>query len=184
MTLSKQIILLSLSLCFGIAACIADKAVNKEKLNNSMTDDAYIFFKNMRQTYYSMEDMPDAGIRIYRNRKNRPFDTTKVMLNVAIVVNWKMNKAYLALESSPLLGDEIHIKWTNEDHTESGKYLISVRNQANQMDFATDIYHGILKEYQFQLLDNRQDSHSFLDDDQRDAFRITMKDFYRLTGAL
>lgn len=54
---------------FSCMACSVNtsKKVELEKLTFSYTDDAYIFFRNMRQTNYDLKVMEEGGWRIYRH---------------------------------------------------------------------------------------------------------------------
>jgi hypothetical protein len=162
----------------------SNKPIKREKLSTQMNDDAYVFFRNMRQTYYHIEDLGDAGIRIYRFKKQAELDSSRAMMQIGIMVNWRSNKAYLLLQPSPIVGDSIRLSYlTNEG--EQGTWQLNERNQQLLLDFATDMYEGLQKGYAFTLYDSLGNGHPFLDVEQnREAFRICLKDFYRLTRVL
>lgn len=148
-----------------------------------MTDDAYLFFRNLRQTYYHIEEMPEAGIRIYRHKNLPSYDTAAAMIDVGIMVNWKMSKAYILVQPSPILGDSVTLFLEKYENEKPKSLVLKERNQHKQLLFSADLFDAINSGVQLQLVDTAGSKTPFLaEEKERDAMRITLKDFYKLTG--
>lgn len=156
--------------------------VDQEELNFKTTDDSEIFFKNVRQLYYDLEEMQAANLNVYRI-KERSVSADYPVINLAIVWNWLKDEAYILIEPNETLIEEdpIVVQWKIPDTGESGSLEYSPGNTMVQLSFATELYNGILNNHTFEttvnglrkpLLDIHKD---------REAFRKTMADYFRLT---
>lgn len=161
-----------------------DQLIEKEKLTFNYTDDAYIFFRNIRQSNYDLEILEEADWRIYRH-EDREKDTTH-SFNTAIVVNWRINKAYSILETNePVQKANLKITWNSPDSQEQGEIILSELQRQQELAFLTEIYNHIIQEHQLRWSpDGLKQTPLFHNNDHKEAFRVSMYDFYRLTGVL
>lgn len=161
-----------------------DQLIEKEKLNFNYTDDAYIFFRNIRQSNYNLEILEEADWRIYRH-EDRGKDITQ-SFNTAIVVNWRINKAYAILEINKNVQKEgLKITWTNPDSRDHGEIILKELQRQQELAFLSEIYNHALQEHQLSWSPNGQKQVPlFSNNDHKEAFRVSMYDFYRLTGVL
>ena len=135
----------------------------------------------MRQSYYDLEENKAAKFQVFRFAK-RSVNTDKPIFNLAIVNNFLKDEAYLLLEPNQSTGDiPYKIISTNDSTKVSRTILLAAQNRETTLNFAADIYDDIKLENQLQLsigdtlidiLDNHQ---------EREAFRITVSDYLRLT---
>jgi len=177
----------ALIIAFIFIQCNPDKEtrVSNEGLNFSTTDPSELFFKNVRQLFYDKEVMREANRDIYR-LKGRSQSTDHPMVNLAIVINWRVDEAYLLLEPNALLSDSdsLIVQWRDPATGEEGVHMYSSGDKLEQLTWISQVYHGLLDRHTFTILLNRQ-TYPFLDDqDQREAFRITVFDFLRLVEVI
>tara|TARA_R100000027_G_scaffold66767_1_gene63404 strand:+ start:254 stop:760 length:507 start_codon:yes stop_codon:yes gene_type:complete len=160
------------------------KKVELEKLRFSYTDDAYIFFRNMRQTHYDLEVMEEGGWRIYRH-EDRQQDTSGFYFNVSLVVNWKLNRVYPIIEMTEQLKKEgLVVEWRALESEESGKITLEGMKRRDEMLFVSKIYNKMTEEVEFFISIENQKTPLFPNTDAKEAFRISLYDFYRMTGLL
>ncbi|MGM0581351.1 MAG: hypothetical protein ACQETL_11765 [Bacteroidota bacterium] len=155
-----------------------------DKLRFSYTDDAYIFFRNMRQTQYDLEVMEEGGWRIYRH-EDRQQDTTDFYFNVSLVVNWKVNRVYPIIEMAERFKKEgLTVEWKALESDESGKIALEGIKRRDEMLFVSKVYNKMTEEVEFFISIENQKTPLFPDSDTKEAFRISLYDFYRMTGLL
>ena len=160
------------------------KKVELEKLRFNYTDDAYIFFRNMRQTHYDLEVMEEGGWRIYRH-EDRQQDTSDFYFNVSLVVNWKLNRVYPIIEMTEQLKKEgLVVEWRALESEESGKITLEGMKRRDEMLFVSKIYNKMTEEVEFFISIENQKTPLFPNTDAKEAFRISLYDFYRMTGLL
>ena len=156
-----------------------DKGVDRNKFTFKTGDDTEIFFKNMRQSYYDLEENKAAKFNVFRI-KSRLKEDSLPLLNPAIVINYLQDEAYILLEPNAFLQryGPLTIQWRHTESGEAGTYQLDAMNKNNMLEFSSLLYEGIMANYQFTL----PDGVPFLEDPTaREAFRITMSDYYRLT---
>ncbi|MBK6265485.1 hypothetical protein JKA74_10590 [Marivirga sp. S37H4] len=175
-----------ISLSFLMACSInTSREIEKEKLTFNYRDDAYIFFRNMRQARYNLEVMEEAGWRIYRHEDFEK-DTSEYFFTTALVVNWQASKAYAIMELPGQISKEgLKVFWKGEETNEQGEISLSGLSRQAELAFLTDIYNHIVKDHLLYWNQERKESVAlFKNNDQKEAFRVSMYDFYRLTGLL
>lgn len=180
--MNRITILLLVFLCASCQITGPEEVMEKD-LNFSTTDDSELFFKNVRQLSYDLEEFPDANLNVYRV-KDRPGEVDYPSIDLAIVWNWLKDEAYILLEPNIVLEEEdpIVVFWSNRDTGETGTYRYEKGNNMVQLSHATKIYNGLMKDYYLEIwAEGRR--HSFLEAAKdREAYRKTMVDYYRLTG--
>jgi len=159
------------------------KKVDPEKGRYGTLDSSELFFKNMRQYYYDLTPMREAGLEIYR-LQDRVADTIKPILNLNIIFNWRTDEAFIYLEPNRYFIDstQFTIHWQDTITNEIGEYTFIKGNRDSHYTFAAKIYNSILDEHK--LFYKKEDELiSMLDNDlERDVFRVTMFDFLRLVN--
>jgi hypothetical protein len=160
------------------------KKVELEKLTFSYTDDAYIFFRNMRQTNYDLKVMEEGGWRIYRH-EDRQKDSTDFYFNISLVVNWRVNKVYPIVEMTENIDKEnFKVYWEATESNEAGSIAMTGEKRRDEMIFTTKLYNKMTEEVEMYVIYRDKKLPLFPDTDHKEAFRISLYDFYRMTGLL
>ena len=160
-----------------------EKMIDKNKPRYKTTDPSELFFKNVRALYYDKEEMTNAKLEIFRI-KTRPQDGRPQQLNLAIVLNWRFDEAYILIEP----GDELAglknftLVWEGEGGEGREEYVLG--NKDSQFTIATAIYGHILKENDIYWLDQGTKTPLLPSKGARESFRVTMFDFYNLVEIL
>jgi hypothetical protein len=180
----QNILFTVLVILFSATACKIDRneIVDRDKFTFRFRDDSYLFFKNVRQIYYDVQDLAAAKWIAYRF-SDRYTKDDKPMLTPVIVVDWLKNEAYLLLETNVVLEEQR--KLTIREKNANGKYYsysLSERGRENMLEFATKIYEAILAENPLEIEVNDQPMPFLVDDADRENFRVVMSDYYRLCG--
>ncbi len=180
-------IVLPLCLLLCLPACDPDrrKRAKEEDLKFSTTDDAELFFKNVRRNSYDHQDIPAAKLDIYRlSERNQAQDHP--VLNLAIAHNWRHDEAYLLLEPNEAIGTAppLHIYWqAKKDSTQAGDYIWEERDKLSQLEFAAKINNALEHGQKLFIVANNGKKLPLLKKPQeREAFKRTMFDYYKLTG--
>jgi hypothetical protein len=158
------------------------KTVDRDKFTFTVSDDSFLFFKNVRQIYYDFHDLPRAKWYAYRF-SDRSLREDRPVLNPVIVVDWMKDEAYLLIEPNEFLQAEATIVIL--ERNKSGRmleYSLAERGRSNMLEFATKIYEGIMDEHEMFIQVQGKRYPLFADDNERENFRVVMSDYYRLTG--
>lgn len=169
-----------------LLACNPDKnrKVDQATISFKTNDASKLFFKNLRQSYYDKEEMEAAKLEIYRLRK-RNQSLKHPVVNLAIVNNWRFDEAYLLLEPNGLLSlDSLAITWKNPETTTNGVISFKGGNKKAIVKFADQIYDQIQQGSEFSVLLEGKAWDILKSSEDREAFRITMMDYYRLVQRL
>ena len=170
---------------FVVVACKIDRKghVDRDKFTFSYTDDSYLFFRNVRQIYYDVTDLSKAKWIAYRHG-DRYTGNSRPALTPVIVVDWYNNQANLLIEANELLQQEevITIREVNRETGAKYGYRLAQRGRENMLEFATRIYEGIIAENELYIFYDGRYVNLFEDEDEADAFRVVLSDYYRLTN--
>jgi hypothetical protein len=180
--MKKFILLFTLS----IFACSVNtsKKVELEKLRFNYTDDAYIFFRNMRQSNYDLEVMEEGGWRIYRH-EDRQTDTADFYFNISLVVNWRVNRVYPIIEMTKKIDKEnFQVYWEAIESAEKGNISMKGEKRRDEMIFTAKLYNKMIDEVEMYVNYKNEKHPLFPDSDKKEAFRVSLYDFYRMTGML
>jgi hypothetical protein len=148
------------------------------------TDPSRIYFKNMRQVYYYLENRKGSKVNIFWLRK---YTKTKVrpIIYPKIVNDWLEDEAYIFIENGfyPYFQeDSLQLMWSNTEQDTSGILTLEVRSKKNQYEFAGKLYERLVEGDDFRMVNNQLDTVAIFEDrDDRIHFVTTMKDYYRLT---
>ena len=180
--MNKNLLCLLLLLVLGACKIDGKEEIEQNNLNFSTTDDSELFFKNVRQLYYDLEEIPAANLNVFRI-KERTMEAEYPVVNLAIVWNWLQDEAYILLEPNEILADEdpIVVYWDNPSTNETGQFTYEKGNNTRQLLFATDLYNGITNGCDFKIQVNGESLSLLEKRGDREAFRKTMSDYFRLT---
>ena len=168
------------------SACNPDKNTKVDQTSISFTtnDATKLFFKNVRQSYYDVEAMEAAKMEIYRIKK-RSENQGRPIIQLAIVNNWRFDEAYLLLEPNNLLNlPGLTVKWSNAESGKSGEIAFENGNKETIVRFADQLYDQIQQGSNFTTPVNGKDVPLLGVSEDREAFRVTMVDYYRLVQRL
>ncbi|MEM9671992.1 MAG: hypothetical protein AAF992_05320 [Bacteroidota bacterium] len=168
----------------GIAACNPDKGrkVNDAEAKFTTSDASELFFKNVRQGYYDKETMDAAKLDIYRI-KDRSQAEDQPVLNLAIVINWRYDEAYVLTEPNTQLqaADTLRIYWQDTVQQQQGYHEYLPGNKEKHYQFASQVYNSLQDKQQLYIMSPAGEKIPILARrEEREAFRITMMDYYRL----
>ncbi len=166
----------------GLFSCNIDrdKSVDREKFKFRTGDDTELFFKNVRQSDYNLEENQAAGLRVFRHENIQPADSVPVIVP-AIVMNVLQDEAYILLEPANGLEAEDPLTIVLIGSTDSDTLKLELPNRENNLEFATRIYEHLQAGGRFNVILNGNYVPFLADPDYRESFRITMGDYYRLT---
>lgn len=193
--------LTSILISIVLFSCNPDKnkRADPEKLKFSTTDDAELFFKNLRQKAYDKEEVPGAKLQVFRHSE-RTRKADHPLVHLAIVVNWLYDEAYLLVEPNESINSDepIQIRWQDPETGDSGIHTFNYGNKEDHLRFAGQLYSSILDghELEYILRSGSTPTDEVAPEDampynaipflskpkERDVFRVSMFDYYRLTG--
>ena len=157
-----------------------DKNVDRQKFKFKTGDDTELFFKNVRQSYYEMEENRQAKFNVFRYAERLKVKDGP-MVNPAIVHNYIKDEAYLLIEPNDFLQDQDSLKVKWKALTEEGHMVLASFNHEQMLEFASQLYEGIRKNASFEVMKDGQYISVLDTPEERETFRITMSDYYRLT---
>jgi hypothetical protein len=158
-----------------------DKVVDRSRFTFKTSDKAKLFFRNVRQIYYHRAPSPDGLRTVFRHRQ---FDTLspRPQLIAAIVLNDDLNTAYLLLETNTLLADERPLRLVLSDtNSLSDTLVLAQTNSETMLELASQLYEGIAANKNIAVATGNK-MQTLFTDEERESFRVTLADYYRLTG--
>lgn len=164
-----------------------EKRVSPTESKNTTTQNSVLFFKNMRSLDYDKKDEPKLKREIYIHEDANK-DSIAPVLNLTIVYLWDKDKAYIISTPNQYIenyfeenkNDTLKIRWKNPQTKAQGTLFYIAGHVDTQYEFATRIYNSILDNYEFYMLPN--EIPILATHKERETFRMTMMDYYRLVG--
>ncbi len=154
----------------------------KKDIIFSTTDPSYLFFKNMRSSYYEQSQQPNTRVDLYRLRKmTAPSD--QPLIFPVIADNWMQDEAYLLIQTKDYPGgytDPLRVFWKNG--AEEGMIeMQSPPHFEHHYDFALALNEALKKDYTVEM-ENQQGERIpvFERYDQKSGFMTTVRDFKKL----
>ncbi len=143
-----------------------------------------LYFRNLRQIYYSKEVRDDAQFDIFR-LKGLELDSGEAEIGFAIINNWLHDQAYIKLEATDLAmeGDSIYLMI---QHDESDTTL-SLGNEGMQshLNIAVQIYKAMASDASiFTLRAGEGQEEIWNETERRNSIKRLLKDYFKLIGAL
>lgn len=158
-----------------------DKAISSTHPKFTTSDASELFFKNIRQNSYDKEELA-AGKMIVNRMIGRSFAHDHPVINLAIVINWRYDESYILIEPNEFFEVLAGIKvvWQNSENRSSGDYLYETGNKESQFLFATNIYTSLLRGDKLFIKKEGVLTPFLVASPEREIFRKTMLDYYRL----
>ncbi|WP_448518073.1 hypothetical protein [Rhodoflexus sp.] len=179
--------LLFIGLLIGCFACNPDKdtKVNSEEVHFNTSASSVLFFKNVRQLYYERQENQAAKAIIYRMRE-RVRDKNIPLLYPSIVLLWAQDEAAVILEKNEFLADTdtLRLVWTDTIQHIEGEYLFPNGDKRTHYKLAAQIYRSIQENHQLWLVTDSARIPFLANERQREPFRKTMIDYFRLVNVL
>lgn len=160
------------------------KKIDKDHAKFSTTADSRLFFKNVRQIYYNKEIKENTKLEVFRFSK-RNLTQHMPAINLALVNNWMYDEAYVLIEPNSYFdgADTIEVEWTDKPGKQSGVYRFSLGSKETHFKFASQIYESILSKHRLLVYNQeKQWVNLFQTETDKDNFRKTMVDYYRLVN--
>ncbi|AFL83266.1 hypothetical protein Belba_0609 [Belliella baltica DSM 15883] len=157
---------------------------NEKRANNSgketsilsITDAERLYFKNVRGLYYDLEGRDDAKMSVYRYGK-RVQEADHPLLNLSILINRVKDEAYIYVESSKDLSS-FSLRVQSGTQTDTIKFVTG--DKIAHFEFVEKLYPLLEENTYFEILIDEDWIPILIDEKERDALRIPIKDFYRL----
>ena len=185
---------------FCLASCsrVYRQEVLEDDFKCEMNASDQILFTNTRQIFYDVSSVGENTMTTFK-KKNRLIDAKKPILNLAIVRDNKNRQAFIYFDLNDFFEDKMYfeILWegTEIDKNEkneknasnqpkSGKYIFNGEKKENHFRLATQIRNAILDKKQLFIIKNKEKFPILVSEQEKDVFRVTIVDFYRLVGLL
>lgn len=179
--------LITCGMCLLLFACNPDKhkKVSADEFHFSTSASSVLFFKNVRQIFYERTENNAAKAIVYRMRE-RVHDETKPLLYPAIVLLWAQDEAAVILEGNQFLAnaDTLRFLWEDTVRKQSGEYFFPNGDRRTHYKLAAQIYHSIQEEHRLWLQTDSGRIPFFVTEREREPFRKTMIDYFRLVNVL
>jgi hypothetical protein len=167
-----------LVLCLSLSACHPDKdkLIDIDNIRTTTTDASELFFKNVRQSDYALEENKEAKMNSFQ-LKDWPDSS---LCTVKVILNWYTDNAYLMFALNPPLNPEKGFTLMSTSEQGEIKTFFQPGNIRTQIELCATLYNHIKKNDQLQIRQG-DETYPFLEKpEEREAFRITVFDFLRL----
>jgi hypothetical protein len=159
-----------------------DKKVDRVKFQFETGDDSEIFFRNVRQIYYDRTSPPDGTWQAYRF-SNRYHGNARPVILPVIVINWLKDEAYLLIDTNEMLSEEDYLEViiTDSVTSKSDTLTLNQRGREHMLEFGSKLYEAIQANEKIEVRSKGKFLPVLNEDIDRETFRVTMSDYYRLT---
>ncbi|KXX70342.1 hypothetical protein [Flammeovirga sp. SJP92] len=153
-------------------------------------DQTRMYFKNVRASYYDKVDLPQTDTATHMNvllYNKAVQDSTQAIINLHLVTIDSNDNAFIMLAPNEFFkGYQLFkVHWVDHGNELKGEIRYKQGGMADQFLFTSEIYNLLNKDdvtFEIEFGDKRV---PFLDTiEEKNAFRITMIDFYRLVTLL
>jgi hypothetical protein len=135
----------------------------------------------MRQSSYITKEEPEAGVYVYTHSAWEEDTLSPVV--PSIVFNWRMDRAYLMLNWSERWADASVVTLVIENDTiPTAEQPYYHGNMVDQLAFSVGVYNALMDGSELAISSGNISEPMFVSEQKREAFRITMYDYLRLTG--
>jgi hypothetical protein len=162
-----------------------DKVIDISQARFKTTNSSILFFRNIRVSYYDKVEMYEAKMNQFRLKERNLSDTIPV-INLCILEAWMRDEAYIYVEPNSLIAnrDTLNVFWKDNQSDSTGIHQFVEGDREMHYRFATQIYTSIQKNHSFFVEVNQQRIPLMDKENERETFRKTLVDFYRLVGAI
>jgi len=166
----------------SLAGCKIDheKKADRTRFQFEIGDDSELFFRNVRQIYYDRSS-PDGTWQAYRFGDRYRGNERPVILPV-IVINWLKDEAYLLIDTNEILSEEDYLEViiTDPATSKSDTLTLNQRGRERMLEFGSQLYEAIQSNQIITVRSKGAFVPLLTEETDREAFRITMSDYYRL----
>jgi hypothetical protein len=156
-----------------------DRPVDFGRLTFIMPDDTELFFRNVRSIYYDREVLGNQEVFRWADR---PESTQNPTLAPALVLSPMNDMAFVVLElKTGKTTDGLTLIVTDSATMRMDTLRLAEPLPRPSLELAARIYEGIRQNQGFQLLQPNNTRPILQTDQERETFRVTMADFFRLT---
>jgi hypothetical protein len=175
--LHKRCWVWSLIISLFISSCTLDegKKVQLEELSLDTTDDSEIFFKNLRQSSYERQEV--ERMTVFKNKDYLDSEDS-IQFQAKIVWSWYNDKAFILLETSAGIEDSIKF----DLGTQADLITSESASAAEQTYAACEIYNSLVDKQVITMMVGQACDTLFKSNLSKEAFRVTMSDYLRLTN--
>ncbi|MDW3196961.1 MAG: hypothetical protein R8G66_31580 [Cytophagales bacterium] len=155
-----------------------DKSIALEDIDFDTRDDTELFFKNIRQSSYHLEENKPASINIFRLKDN-PLDSNSLEPNPIIIHHWLRDKAYLWLEIGGVSNFDEPLEFTVA-YPESEEVLkFDGASPKNHTEVALALFNACLSEATITCNGNKILAPNT---SSKTNYQLIMNDYFRLLG--
>ncbi len=137
------------------------------------TDASELFFKNVRQSYYNVRELADAGMNVFDIKSA----DENSLLRISLIHHWRTDEASVLLEFRDLATP---LALTIETDSLESPVIFDGQNVQDHIELALRLFKAIQNKEEVRI-GEFEDALVFANRKQREAFRITMIDFLTLT---
>ncbi|GAB4395494.1 MAG: hypothetical protein OHK0053_03840 [Microscillaceae bacterium] len=171
----------------ALLACgpVDTQKLDKEAPRFATTDASELFFKNVRQIYYDLEVQPATQLHIYRFKNRNQSLRDQPIINLALVHNWRYDEAYILIEPNEFFENSrnLEVNWQKENEpTQKGRLSFQAGNKTTHFKFAVELYEAITQNKKLFVLRKGRAFPLLSNDRERETFRKTMVDYFKLIG--
>ncbi|MGB3619339.1 MAG: hypothetical protein WBA12_14560 [Catalinimonas sp.] len=174
----------------GLAGCglKIDRDVDADAPRYRVTNATTTYFRNVRQTFYSAQEMPGNGMVVYR-RPDPELPKDQPHLRPAIALNGQYQEAYVLIEPNAWFQnmDTVRVRWAakravSEGADTAGTYVWAGGNKDTHFRFTSQLQRSLLADHRLTVVTPDDTVDVLTDREAREQFRKTMLDFYHLVG--
>jgi hypothetical protein len=147
--------------------------------SNSTTDASELFFNNVRQPYYFVEEFPEKHLKIYTLKTFKKDHTGYPV--PSIHMNWRDDLAFLYfnLFNEEMLEESLQFKWVDQEEQTEGLFR-SVTGREDHTGLADSISKHLKKEHSVFMKQGAGYIPIYTDKAEIRSFMTTYSDFLRL----
>lgn len=155
-----------------------------ENIDFKTTEQAKMFFKNVRSYYYESDLYSFKGAEIYR-WADRHKDSTRLWINPVLVIHFLQDKAFILTELSPALKSSCKPFLYCTSQTQMDSISLEPTAMEEHFELNVFIYDAIETDSQFFFISKDGKRIPFLTEEKRRGdYHKQMRDFLRLVGAI
>jgi hypothetical protein len=155
-----------------------EKRETEDRSPTAITAASRLYFMNVRQPFYDRENRMDAKMNIFRFSK-REKDAELPAIGLSIIINRIKDDAYVFVEPSEKITDLVmEMRYVVDE--EIGEISFLGGDRFAHFEFVEKVYPLLLKDARFELKLDEVWVPILEGKRERDAFRITSFDYFRL----
>lgn len=155
------------------------RAVNYSIPEFRMAQPDQLYFKNIREYYYTKEVDEKSGYEILRLQSLWKDTAQTPAITFALIKNWRVDQAYVVAERRGELVFEKPISLTWKNKKEEGEINLDAFNNEAQFQFAGEVYTHLINGDELLF-----EGEPLYTERKRKSIIKTLKDYFRLVGKI